>query len=106
MIVREFREAWRRLMRRPGYALLSVGMLGVGLGVVLFLFGLVNTMILRPLPFPQAGRLMAIGQQQSNGIGYIDSDQYLQLVPMPSPASTWTAVAVQIFRAAPCSPPR
>jgi predicted permease len=79
MIVREFREAWRRLMRRPGYALLSVGMLGVGLGVVLFLFGLVNTMILRPLPFPQAGRLMAIGQQQSNGIGYIDSDQYLQL---------------------------
>ncbi|MFK2877555.1 ADOP family duplicated permease [Rhodanobacter hydrolyticus] len=81
MIVREFREAWRRLMRRPGYALLSVGMLGVGLGVVLFLFGLVNTMILRPLPFPQADRLIAIGEQPSNGygIGSINSDQYLQL---------------------------
>jgi putative ABC transport system permease protein len=81
MIVREFREAWRRLMRRPGYALLSVGMLGVGLGVVLFLFSLVNTMILRPLPFPHADRLIAIGEQLSNGygIGDIDSDQYLQL---------------------------
>lgn len=81
VIVREFREAWRRLMRRPGYALLSVGMLGVGLGVVLFLFGLVNTMILRPLPFPQADRLVAIGEQSSNGygIGDIDSDQYLEL---------------------------
>ncbi|GAB3781601.1 ABC transporter permease [Dyella agri] len=81
VVVRELREAWRRLMRRPGYALLSVGMLGVGLGVVLFLFGLVNTMILRPLPFPQADRLVAIGEQSSNGygIGYIDSDQYLQL---------------------------
>ncbi|MBD8897560.1 ADOP family duplicated permease [Rhodanobacter sp. DHG33] len=81
MIVREFRGAWRRLMRRPGYALLSVAMLGVGLGVVLFLFGLVNTMILRPLPFPQADRLIAVGEQPSNGygIGTIDSDQYLQL---------------------------
>jgi len=81
MIAREFREAWRRLMRRPGYALLSVGMLGLGLGVVLFLFGLVNTMILRPLPFPQADRLIAVGEQPSNGygIGDIDSEQYLQL---------------------------
>jgi len=81
MIVRELRQAWRRLMRRPGYALLSVGMLGVGLGVVLFLFGLVNTMILRPMPFPQANRLVAIGEQSfdGNGIGDIDSDQYLQL---------------------------
>jgi putative ABC transport system permease protein len=50
MIVREFREAWRRLARRRGYALLSVAVLGAGLGVTLFLFSLVNTLILDPLP--------------------------------------------------------
>ena len=58
MVVNEFRNAWRRWCRRPGYATLSVAVLGVGLGVVLFLFSLVNTMILQPLPFPQAQRLM------------------------------------------------
>lgn len=81
MIVREFREAWRRLARSPGYAALSVAILGVGLGVVLFLFSLVNTMILQPLPFPQAQRLMAVGETSSNGSGIwaIDSEQYLQL---------------------------
>jgi putative ABC transport system permease protein len=81
MILRELREALRRLMRRPGYALLSVTVLGVGLGVVLFLFSLINTLVLQPLPFPQAERLMAIGAQPSNGygIGDIDSDQYLRL---------------------------
>jgi predicted permease len=81
MIVREFREAWGRLARRPGYAALSVAVLGVGLGVVLFLFSLVNTMILQPLPFPQAQRLMAVGETSSNGNGIwaIDSDQYLLL---------------------------
>ena len=79
MIVREFREAWRRLMRRPGYALLSVAVLGVGLGVVLFLFGIINNVILQPLPFPQAGRLVAVGEPAPHGIGAMDSDQYLQL---------------------------
>ena len=56
MIVREFREAWGRLERRPGYAELSVAMLGVGLGGVMFLFSMVNPLILPTLPFPTAQR--------------------------------------------------
>lgn len=81
MIVSELRGAWRRLLKRPGYAALSVAVLGVGLGVALFLFSLVNTMILQPLPLPQAQRLMAVGERSSNGFGIdgIDSEQYLQL---------------------------
>lgn len=79
MIVREFREAWLRLTRRPGYAVLSVTVLGVGLGVALFLFSLVNTLIIEPLPMPQPDRLMALGEPKSNGIDVIDSDQYLAL---------------------------
>ncbi|KZC20315.1 hypothetical protein RHOFW104R3_26425 [Rhodanobacter denitrificans] len=81
MLLRELRHAWRRLARPPGYAALSVGVLGLGLGVVLFVFSLINTLILQPLPYPQAERLMAIGAQSSNGygIGDLDSDQYLLL---------------------------
>jgi predicted permease len=79
MIVREFREAWRRLMRRPGYALLSVVVLGAGLGVVLFLFTTVNSLILQPLPFPDIARLVTVGEPRSNTIGGMDSDEYLAL---------------------------
>lgn len=85
MIVREFREAWRRLIKRPGYTLLSIGVLGAGLGVVLFVFGMVNTTVLQPFPFPQTNRLMAVGEPVFDGNGrlnvidYIDSDQYLLL---------------------------
>lgn len=79
MIVREIREAWRRLTRRPGYALLSVAVLGVGLGVALFLFTLVNTVILQPLPFAHADRLVTIGEPVFNGVEDMDSDQYLAL---------------------------
>lgn len=79
MVVREFREAWRRLTRRPGYALLSVAVLAVGLGVALFLFTVVNSVILQPVPFPHVDRLVAIGEPTSNGIDGMDSDQYLAL---------------------------
>lgn len=88
MIIRECRDAWRRLSRRPGYTALSVMVLGVGLGVVVFLFSLVNTLMLEPLPFPHADRLVAIGELQNDsggigdkgvGIGDIDSDRYLRL---------------------------
>jgi putative ABC transport system permease protein len=79
MIVREFRGAWRRLMKRPGYTALSVTVLGVGLGLVLFLFSIVNSLILQPLPFAHADRLMAVGEPASNGIEGIDSSQFLQL---------------------------
>jgi len=81
MILRELRQGGRRLMARPGYTALSVGMLGVGLGILLFLFSLIDTLILQPLPFPQADRLLAIGEMHDNGVGVgdLDSGEYLDL---------------------------
>ncbi|MBE1161338.1 ADOP family duplicated permease [Dyella acidiphila] len=72
MMMRELSSAWRRLCRRPGYAALSVAVLGIGLGAVLFLFGLVDSMVLRPLPFPQSQRLMAMGYANLDGTGLSD----------------------------------
>ena len=88
MLLRELHAAWRRLARRPGYAALSVTVLGVGLGVVVFLFSLINTLMLTPLPLPHADRVMAVGELDRGnggvgdtgiGIGDIDTDQYLRL---------------------------
>lgn len=79
MVARELREAWRRLTKRPGYALLSVAVLGAGLGVMLFLFTMVNSVILQPLPLPQASRLVAVGEPTNSGIAGMDRAQYLAL---------------------------
>lgn len=56
-------RATRRLLNRPGYAVLSIGILGLGLGSMLLMLSLVNSLILEPLPFPQSERLVAIGYQ-------------------------------------------
>ena len=85
MLWQEIRDAWRRLCRRPGYAALSIRMLGVGLGLTLFVFNLVHALIIDPLPFPHADRLVAIGAVRDAsggpgdvgvGIDDLDSAQY------------------------------
>ena len=88
MLLAEIGDAWRRLHRRPGYTLLSIGVLGVGLGLTLFVFNLVHALILAPLPYPHADRLVAIGEIHDAsggpgdvgvGIDDLDGEQYLLL---------------------------
>ena len=57
---REIRYAARVLRRSPGITLLSVTTMGVGIGVSAILFALVNAIVLRPLPYPEADRLVRI----------------------------------------------
>jgi putative ABC transport system permease protein len=57
---RDLRHAWRALRRTPGFLLTCVVTLGLAIGAVAGMFGVVNTVILESLRFPEASRLMAI----------------------------------------------
>ena len=72
MILRAFRGAWRRLSKRPGYTVLSVAVLGVGLGTVLFGFSSLYAMVLQPLPFPYANRMVSIGYADTGTMSRTD----------------------------------
>jgi len=52
--------AWRVLRRAPGQTLLSVATIGVGIAVSTVLFALIDGVVLRPLPYPGADRLVGI----------------------------------------------
>jgi predicted permease len=58
--VNDLRYAWRTLRRSRGFAAMAVLMLALGIGANTAIFSLVSTAFLRPLPFPDAGRLMAV----------------------------------------------
>jgi putative ABC transport system permease protein len=57
---RDLRQAVRTLRRTPGFTALSVGMLGLAIGANAGMFGVVNTVLLHPLPFAHADRLVHI----------------------------------------------
>jgi predicted permease len=56
----DFRHAWRALLRTPGFLVTSVATLALAIGAVVGMFGVVNTVLLRPLPFPDFDRLVVV----------------------------------------------
>ena len=56
----DFRHAWRGLLRTPGFLVTSVGTLALAIGAVAGMFSVVNTVLLKPLPFPDSDRLVVL----------------------------------------------
>jgi putative ABC transport system permease protein len=59
-LIADFRFAARQLARRPGFTLVAVLTLALGSGSAAAMFGIVDRVLLRPLPFPDPGRLVAL----------------------------------------------
>ncbi|MGD2120820.1 MAG: ABC transporter permease [Gemmatimonadota bacterium] len=54
----DMRQALRLLVRRPGLALAATLSLGLGIGANTAIFSLVNTILLKPLPYPDSQELV------------------------------------------------
>src|SRR5262245_24667838 len=61
----DVRLAFRGLVQKPGFAIAVILTLALGIGANAVVFALVNAVVLRPLPYPNADRLIYI--QQING---------------------------------------
>src|SRR4029078_5919951 len=56
----DLRFALRSLTRHPGFALTAIVTLALGIGATTAFFGVVDAVLLRPLPFERADRIVAI----------------------------------------------
>jgi putative ABC transport system permease protein len=54
------KHAFRTLARQPGFTLVVVLTLALGIGATVAIFSVVNAVLLRDLPYPHAGRLVAL----------------------------------------------
>ncbi len=65
----ELRFAGRQLRRAPGFALAAALILALGIGANTAVFSVVHAVILRPLPFADAGRLVSVTPGNRHGPG-------------------------------------
>jgi putative ABC transport system permease protein len=61
--------ALRQLRKTPGLAVLAIVTLALGVGANTAIFTVIESVLLRPLPYPHSDRLLYIGPGESTGFG-------------------------------------
>ncbi len=67
----DLRLAVRSLRARPLFAAVAIITLALGIGATTTLFTIVNAVLLRPLPYPDAGRIVSISEAQDGQDGQV-----------------------------------
>ena len=80
MIFPTFRFAGRSLLRSPGFTLLAVITLGLGIGANTAMFSVLNSLLLKPLPYPESAELDRIDRATTqNPQGRLSPADFLDL---------------------------
>jgi predicted permease len=78
-IARNVRFSLRTLRRSPGFAAAAILTLAIGIGANTAVFSIVDAILLKPLPYPEAGRLISVQHTAPGAPGLMSASGDLRL---------------------------
>lgn len=66
-VVKDIRFAMRNLLKRPSFTVIVILVLGLGIGSTTAIFSIVDALLLRSLPYPNAERLVMMREVNTKG---------------------------------------
>src|SRR5437764_6404170 len=64
------RLAFRQLIKNPAFSAVAIITLALGIGANTAIFSIVNAVLLQPLPYPDADRIMVLNESSGPGQDY------------------------------------
>src|SRR5947209_1444384 len=78
-LLQDVRYAFRQLYKSPGFAFTALFTLAVGIGANVVVFGVVNSLLLNPLPVPHPERIYTVEHRAKNSSLNSSFPQYVDL---------------------------
>ncbi|HET7622584.1 MAG TPA: ABC transporter permease [Gemmatimonadaceae bacterium] len=66
-LLQDIRYAVRKLLRAPGFALVAIATLALAIGATTAVFSIVDGVLLQPLPFRDASRILSVSSTDKSG---------------------------------------
>src|ERR1041384_689190 len=95
----DIRQAFRTLRKSPGFSTLVIVVLAVGIGANTAIFSIVDGVLLKPLPFAHADRLVSVDTTVNNepdDTSYLDFEDWRQQSRSFERRAVYTTAAVTI----------